>query len=255
MNVDTQADSYQIMLGICQIYAMFVCFLTLSLLKLYRNELHAWKILDRNKTIWDQRKMQYQFSKENMDLINRKFHDMKHQLAAISQMENADGRKAAVVQELEDMMYASDSYAQTGNEALDTILTEKGLYCGAHDIRWTCVADGSFLNFMDVVDLYTLMGNALDNAVESVEKSEDPEKRFISVNIRKEKSFALIQIKNHMEGRLQFRENLPVTSKADTDSHGFGMKSIKTIVEKYHGTMTVSTEDNTFTLNILLPLD
>ena len=255
MNVDTAADSYQIMLGICQIYAMFVCFLTLSLLKMYRKEIHAWKMLENNKAIWNQRKQQYEFSRENMELMNRRFHDIKHQLAAISQLENSSGRKAAYVKELENMMHASDNYAQTGNEALDTILTEKGLYCTAHDIRWTCVADGSFLGFIDVMDLYTLMGNALDNAVESVEKSGNPETRFISVNIRQEKAFALIQIKNYMEGTLQFRENLPVTSKADAENHGFGMKSIRSIAEKYHGTVTITAEDNIFTLNILIPLE
>ena len=255
MKVETETLSYQIMLGICQIYAMFVCFLTLSLLKLYRNELHAWKMLENNKAIWNQRKQQYEFSRENMELMSRKLHDMKHQLAAISQLEDTGSRKEKYVHELEDIMHASDSYAQTGNEALDTILTEKGLYCSTHDIQWTCVADGSFLGFIDVMDLYTLMGNALDNAVESVEKTDNSKARFISVNIRQEKAFALIQIKNHMEGKLQFRENLPVTSKADVNSHGFGMKSIRSIVEKYHGTMSVTAEDNIFTLNILIPLE
>ena len=107
---------------------------------------------------------------------------------------------------------------------------------------------------MDVVDLYTLMGNALDNAVESVEKTEDEKKRFISVNIRQEKGFALIQIKNHMEGKLHFRENLPVTSKDDAANHGFGIKSIRSIVEKYHGTVTVTADNNIFVLTILIPL-
>ena len=255
MKVDTDNLSYQVMLGICQIYAMFVCFLILSLLKFYRNELHAWKMLDRNKTIWNQRKLQYQFSKENMDLMNQKFHDMKHQLAAISQMEDSGGVKRKYIEELENIIRSSGSYAQTGNDALDTILTEKGLYCSTHGIRWTCVADGTFLSFIDVVDLYTMMGNALDNAVESVEKTESAEKRFISVNIRREKAFALIQIKNCMQGKLQYRENLPVTSKTDADNHGFGLRSIRNIVEKYRGTMTVSSEDEVFTLNILIPLE
>ena len=254
MNVDTETASYQIMLGICQIYAMFVCFLTLSILKLYRNELHAWKMLETNKAIWNQRRQQYEFSRENMELMNHRLHDMKHQIAAISQMENGGSRRDAYVHELESILHAAETYAETGNEALDTILTEKGLYCKTHAIQWSCVADGSFLTFMDVVDLYTLMGNALDNAVESVEKTEDEKKRFISVNIRQEKGFALIQIKNHMEGKLHFRENLPVTSKDDAANHGFGIKSIRSIVEKYHGTMTVTADNNIFVLTILIPL-
>ena len=254
MHVDTQADSYQIMLGICQVYAMFVCFLTLFLLKLYRNEIHAWKTLESNKAIWNQRKQQYEFSKENMELLSHRFHDMKHYLAALSQTGGPESRKDRYVQELEKMMLAYGNYAQTGNEALDAILTEKGLYCSNHDIRWTCVADGSFLGFIDVVDLYTMMGNALDNAVESVEKTDHPELRFISVNIRREREFALIRIKNHMEEKPRFQENLPITSKSDAEHHGFGMKSIRSIAEKYHGSMTVTAENHVFTLNILIPL-
>lgn len=255
LNVDTEAASYQIMLGICQIYAMIVCLLMLSVQKLHRNELHAWRTLETSKAIWSQRKQQYEFSRENLDLMNRRLHDMKHQLAAIAQMESGSAQKGAYVRELENLIHTADTYADTGNEALDTILTEKGLYCSSHGIQWICVADGSFLGFVDLMDLYTLMGNALDNATESVEKADEPEKRFISVSIRRERGFALIQIKNHMEGSLVFQNGLPRTSKRDTAIHGIGLQSIRGIAERYHGTMTVTAENGIFTLTVLLPLE
>lgn len=46
-----------------------------------------------------------------------------------------------------------------------------------------CMADGACLDFMDAVDIYTIFGNALDNAIESVSKLEDPEQRMISVMV------------------------------------------------------------------------
>ena len=252
--VDTQTPSYGIMLGICQIYAVLVCVLTLASQKLQQNEFRAWKQLEMNQTIWNQKKSQYQFARENMELMNRKFHDMKHQIAAISQMDASSHRKDTLVRELQEIVQGHEVYVDTGNEALDTILMEKGLYCNMHDIQWKCVADGSFLGFMDVVDLYTLIGNALDNAVESVERIEDTEKRFISVSIRQEKGFALMRISNPVEGELTFRNGLPMTRKADAWNHGYGLRSMKAIAEKYQGDLSVRLEEGNFVLSLLIPI-
>ena len=254
MHVDTSNSSYQIMLGICQIYAMLVCLLTLAAQKLHLQEFRAWRVLEMNQSIWNQKKAQFQFSKENMELMNRKFHDMKHQIAAISRMDAASPRKDALVRELQNIVQAYGSYADTGSEALDTILMEKGLYCSQHGIEWKCVAEGSFLAFMDVVDLYTMIGNALDNAVESAERVKDSGKRFISAVIRQERGFALIQIRNYTEDTPLFRDGLPLTSKPDAQNHGYGLRSIRAIVEQYQGSMTVRAEDHIFTLDILIPL-
>ena len=69
---------------------------------------------------------------------------------------------------------------------------EKGLYCKVHHIDWTCVTDGKLLEFMDVVDLFTIMGNALDNAVESVEKRAKDQYKSIGVRVWKKDLFAVI---------------------------------------------------------------
>ena len=73
-------------------------------------------------------------------------------------------------------MQIYSAIVRTGNEILDTILTEKSLICENSGIHISCVADGSLLAFMNPVDLYTLFGNALDNAIEAVRKLESKEK-------------------------------------------------------------------------------
>ncbi len=254
MHIDTNNQSYQIMLGICQLYAMFTCFLFLLVQRMQRKEMLAWRALEENKAIWNQRKLQYQLSRENMEMMNRKFHDMKHQIAALSWTGCNSVQRDAFVEELQKMVRIYGSDIDTGNEALDAILMEKSLYCSVHGIQWNCVADGTFLSFMDVVDLYTMLGNALDNAVEAVERAADAEKRLISVRICKEKGFALIQIKNYFEGTLRFQGDLPATSKQDAGEHGYGLRSIQAIAEKYHGTMSVKAEDGFFILNMIIPV-
>ena len=179
---------------------------------------------------------------------------MRHQIAALSYAEGASERRQAFVRDVQNMLDVYDSKTDTGNEALNTILMEKGLYCKLHGISWTCVADGAILNFMDVVDLYTLFGNAIDNAIESVEKIDDKDKRIISATVWKKDSFAIIQIKNYYEGALTLRDGLPLTSKGDTDNHGFGLRSMRKIAEKYQGTLSVKLEDKAFLLYVMLPL-
>ena len=87
--------------------------------------------------------------------------------------------KAHYLDAMEQEIRSYEAQNKTGNEVLDTILTSKSLYCQQHGITLTCVADGAALDFMDTMDLCSLFGNALDNAIESVEKLPDSEQRLI----------------------------------------------------------------------------
>ena len=134
------------------------------------------------------------------------------------------------------------------------LLTGKSLYCQKHGIHLTTVADGTVLAGVSPMDLCTLVGNALDNAIESVKKIEDREKRLIHVAVSRQKNFALLRFENCFEGELTFENGLPRTTKGNTDYHGYGLKSIRRTAQKYGGTVTVNTRKNWFELKILLPL-
>lgn len=247
-------EEYSRLFCFSQLYAVSICIIFLVMQLLQRNELRAVHRLDQNRSMWEQRQMQYAMSKENIDLINRKCHDMKHQIAALAQSENNSIQKKSFVKDVQNMIEVYDSGAGTGNEALDTILMEKSLYCKLHDIEWTCVADGALLSFMDMVDLYTIMGNVLDNAVEGVEKCAPGEWKTIGVRIWKRDLFAVIQVENSYAEQIEFEDGLPKTSKEDKGSHGFGVRSIKAMAEKYGGSIHVNTEEGIFTMTILIPL-
>ena len=125
--------------------------------------------------------------------------------------------------------------------------------CRANNIKITCVADGDVLEFMHVADICTIFGNALDNAIESVSLIDDPEKRLIHLSLSQKKNFVLIQINNYCEGTITMKNGYPVTTKADKRNHGFGLKSIRYTIEKYHGTLTFDLKDNWFELKMLIP--
>ncbi len=195
---------------------------------------------------------QYRLSRENIAIINQKCHDLKHQIRAIRKSDETD--KNQYLKEVEDSIRIYEAIVQTGNEVLDTILTEKSLYCKEKGILISCVADGQLLSFMQTMDLYSLFGNALDNAIEAVETLTEEGMRQIDVLIHKQKNFLVIQIINPVGEPLVFEEGLPVTTKADKTIHGFGVRSMKYIVKKYDGFLNASEEDGCFSLKILIPI-
>ena len=103
-------------------------------------------------------------------------------------------------------------------------------------------------------DVSVLFGNALDNAIESVSKIPAPEKRLIHLSVNTQKAFVHIRLENCCEEQLSFRDGIPITTKSDAAYHGFGMKSMRKITEKYDGTLTTALKDGWFELRILLPI-
>ena len=126
--------------------------------------------------------------------------------------------------------------------------------CTLHEINLSCNIKIHDIAFMDVLDIYTLLGNALDNAIEAVMKYEK-EKRVISLTIREQGQMLHIFIDNYFEGKLKLKNGYLVTSKADKDYHGFGVRSIRMIAKKYKGDVQISQEKRTFGLQVMIPLE
>ena len=116
------------------------------------------------------------------------------------------------------------------------------------------VADGKGLEFLHPIDLYTIFGNAMDNAIECVKNLQKQEKRQIDVLIHRQHQFLIVQIMNPVEEELEFEDNLPVTTKHDKAYHGYGLRSIKNSVKKYNGVFQVKIKDGCFCLKILFPI-
>ena len=194
----------------------------------------------------------HEISKETIDLINRKSHDLKHQISLLQS--TPDAERQEVLKEMEEAIAVYDSVARTGNDTLDIILTEKSLLCEKYNIILTCVADGASMQFMSTPDLYSLFGNLLDNAIESVVKLEEKEQRVIQLHVAPKGKYLVIRMENYYGNEIIMEEGLPVTTKQDRDYHGFGMKSIRYIVEKYNGHMEINTENQIFHISIVLPI-
>ncbi len=254
VNRESSGIAYYSMFRYCQIYSILVCVFLIWNTRVQQREIRYKEKLAVNQALWKQRQQQFQTSKDNIDAINRKCHDLKHQIAALASEQSGAENKKKYIREMQDMIEVYDTAVETGNEALDTLLMERGLFCHMHGIDWTCVADGSWLSFMDVVDLYTLLGNALDNAQEATLQIDDRAKRMIAVRIWKQGAFVVIRVENSFAGSVQIKDGKLLTSKADKENHGFGTRSIRRIAEEYGGTVSFKTEEQIFLLNILIPI-
>ena len=208
---------------------------------------------DTLRNIMDMQYKNYKLSKESIDIVNQKYHDLKHQINLLKS--GADSEKAGeYLEQMEREIKIYETQNKTGNKVLDTILTSKSMHCQRHGIELKFMGEGQLLNFMEDMDISALFGNMLDNAIESVVKIKDRQKRLISLHVIQDKQFIRIRTENYCEENVQFQDGIPITTKKDKRFHGYGMKSMKKIVEKYGGSVMAGKANNWFELKILIPM-
>lgn len=238
-NIRTLTD----LAGVAMLYACHV----------QRRELHTQRELDAIQNILQNQYIQYKQSRESIDVVNRKYHDLKHQIAVL-RAEQDPQRRCDFLDGMEAEIRTYEAQNKTGNSVLDTVLTGKSLYCARHGVELTCVADGARLDFMDIVDICSIFGNLLDNAIECELNIQDKKKRLIHLAVYAKKDFLIIQCGNYCEQILEFQDGIPISTKGDGAYHGFGVKSIRYTAGKYGGTVTIHNQNSWFEMNIVIPV-
>ena len=227
----------------------------IAVLYAYHVQVKEIQIRFEKETLHNIMEMQYknyQLSKENIDMVNRKYHDLKHQINLLKTQAYV-GKSTSYLEKMEREIRVYETQNKTGNQILDAVLTNKAMICQNKEIELKFIVDGGALSFMEDMDVSALFGNMLDNAIESAEKQQEKQKRLIWLYVTKEKQFVRIRTENYCDEKVRFKNGMPVTTKKDRRLHGYGMKSIKSTVEKYHGSVVAAQENNWFELKILLP--
>lgn len=129
----------------------------------------------------------------------------------------------------------------TGNSSLDYILNTKNIECQKKGCTIQYIIEYNDLSFINETDLFILLGNMIDNAIEHCSKED----RHIKVIIRNQKGFIIITC-NNPTNLLDINEKLLVTTKDDKSNHGYGMRSMKLITEKYNGIFSCRVENHLF---------
>ena len=227
-----------------------------------RNEMSIQQESDAINQLLQRQYEQYKLAVDNSEALRREMHDMKHYIIALKN-ENDPAKRAEVLEDMEQAIAIQESFMNTGNQVLDVILTTKSLQCEKKGIVFKAMADGDLLKSIHVKDLCSLFGNILDNAIEATQQIEEKDQRMINLSVRKKNSFVIVECENSSNAenvRLKTtarktifgNQNLPVTTKKDNVKHGYGLKSISQVAEKYGGGLSVSFEDGWFKLKVVL---
>jgi hypothetical protein len=209
---------------------------------------------DTIQSIMDMQYKTYQLSQESIDIVNRKYHDLRHQITLLKAESNTE-KSIGYLEQMEQEIRVYEAQNKTGNKVLDAVLTSKSMYCQSNGIELKIMADGKLLSFMDDMDVSALFGNMLDNAIESAGQQKSADHRLVGLYVFGEKNFLRIRTENYCEQTIRFKNGMPVTTKKDKHLHGYGMKSIQKTVEKYGGSAMAGQRDNWFELKILIPLE
>ena len=235
-----------------QFFDLFSCILMLIVLfdgfrvrRAERDQLIMLRLLRQEQE-------QNRLSKETVEIINRKCHDLRHQISALRHMSTAEQAKS--IADLENAVLIYDHFTKSGNADLDLILAEKNLLAERYQIGLQCIADGEKIGFLQTEDIYSLFGNALDNAIETTSQEPVRENRIITLNLFAKDRFLYLHIANPCRRQPVFIDGLPQTTKEDVDYHGFGVRSMRFIAEKYGGALMTGWEDGIFSLDVILPV-
>ena len=199
--------------------------------------------------LMQQRNEQFAMSKENIDVINLKCHDLKKDLDLLLTVGDGAAREK-LKQELSDSIMIYDSEVRTGNEAIDVLLMDRGIYCNKNNIKLSYIVDGKLLAFMDTADVFSLIGNMLDNAIER-EVREEEGNRIITLRVVRRNGCIYVHTENYCSSPLRFAGGLPVTTKSDKTAHGYGTQSIRFVAEKYGGVVGMYSENDYFNVDVL----
>lgn len=177
------------------------------------------------------------------------YHDMKNHLLILEANPQSPETQASA-QALRAQIAEYEDFVHTGNDFLDVILRAKAERARERQIAFAVtVAHFDQADFLTPLDLSTIFGNALDNAIEAAEKLP-PDKRYMALRVNVERGILAVGVENTMHA-----EPLPArTTKDDAFLHGFGLANIRQIVERYGGAMDTRAERGRFHLDIAIPL-
>lgn len=229
------------------LYALIDLLLLYGLMRQRQNDFSLYIL----KQLWEKDRKNYELQKETVDMINVKCHDMRHQIRALQAKNGSLDPK--MIESITKSINVYESVVKTGNEVLDVILSDYSLRCQKNEVQLTYMVDGALLNSLQEMDIYSLFGNLLENALEHEQKVSPSENRFVFLSVKLDQGTVLIHEENYFQGEVRLKDGIVETSKPDKSLHGYGMLSMRQLAEKYGGSMHVYGDCDMFQVDIRLP--
>lgn len=198
-------------------------------------------------------KMQQEYYQDKMkeeERVRAIYHDMKNHLLVLENSRESETARP-MAGKLRSQIADYENYVHTGNEFLDVILKDKAEKAREKQIDFSAAVEFHGIDFIEPLDLSTLFGNGIDNAMEASEKLPR-EQRTILLKAGRLQNFVSVLIENCCMP--QAGEKNRRTSKPDEFLHGFGISNMQKTAEKYGGQLTARRENEKFILKILIPV-
>lgn len=177
------------------------------------------------------------------------YHDLKNSL--LLAREEADSKESQkIIATLEDQLTDYENYYKTGNRFLDIIIRDKAQAAQAKVIDFSAMVDFGEGHFIEALDISTIFGNLLDNAIEASEKLPAAE-RVITLKVSRLREMLVIRLDNNAQAPA---DSAFATTKKDKQRHGFGLKNVRQAVAKYGGECSFGHDEGCFSTKILIPL-
>lgn len=217
------------------------------------NQLHAEKTeLAMHTIIYEARSENIETIKNQYKEIRRIKHDMKNYLLSLSmllQQDHIDEAEKLLKNLTQTSIKTMKLQIITKNEIIDAILNSKNDLCREKGIKIKYEIDENCVE-IDSMDVSILLANLLDNAIEAEEKLDQD--RTIRYSMNRYKKYLRIVVENRIEESILENNPKLSTTKSSKKNHGYGMKTVRKIVEEYNGLMNLSEEGQMFTVEVLL---
>lgn len=177
------------------------------------------------------------------------YHDMKNHLLILQGQTGATEDVHQSVKELQREMETYENYYHTGTPFLDLIIRDKSRVAREHQVDFNVNIQFSAWDFLQPLDISTIFGNALDNALEACDKLPVDE-RLITLKVSRVRNMLVIMVENSARAA---DVRIGKTEK-DHFLHGFGLSNMKKAAEKYDGNCITTMENGLFTLKIVIPI-
>lgn len=217
-----------------------------------KNVMYLREQEQRDKMQIAQLQQQFAYYQEKMkdeERVRSIYHDLKNHLLVMESRQNtAETRQMA--ETLRSQIADYEDYVHTGNEFLDIILKDKAAKAREKQIDFSALVDFKGMDFIEPLDISTIFGNAIDNAMEASERLPE-DQRLVTVKAERVRDMLIITVENNTLPGTRPAEG---TTKKDRFVHGFGIPNIKKAVEKYDGQCSFHQGDGTYLLKILIPI-
>lgn len=230
------------------IVILFIYFIYLNTLKEMEYQRKEIRILKEKS----KREIEYYKEVDNLNQRIRKiYHDLKnHILIADSVKEK--GMDEEYLKSLEEYFGRYSVKINSGNSILDILLEKKCEECKDKKIGFKLNVDFSKGDFINLVDLGTIFGNIIDNAIEACERIKDNELKEIRLVVGEVENFIMIKISNPV-GMLRKEDGKLFSLKRLQKEEGLGLVCLQEVLIKYNGSYSYEIKDDFFNLTIIIP--